>query len=104
MGRSAKECCRPPQAVDGGGRVRRSKTGMGAGKDIKPSDEGAGGVDAKAALEKKGKQPKQKEAKAEPAKSPEEMTGSGWDKIGEAGASMVTTYNKRKDDPNYGKT
>lgn len=36
MGRSAKEHCRPPQTVDGGGQVNQSSVDYGEGEDDEP--------------------------------------------------------------------
>ena len=72
---------------------------MAAGQKIKPKDEEASGVTRTKARQNAPK----KSAQTEASRTPTSESGSGgaksgWQQIGEAGASMVQTYKQKQAD------
>lgn len=90
MGRSAKEACRPGQAVDGGGKVRPSATKI----EVKgATSSGMARAQAKQ-KQRGGAAPEQpKETKQDPSDYKDK---SGWEKVGQAGADIIKTRAARK--------
>ena len=83
-------------SIEGGhGGMKRN---MGAGASVKPQDKDDAGYSGKKAAEARaGKKPKEEEKRKTPESSIE-PGDSGWDKIGKAGADMVTEYKQRQKD------